>query len=72
MAEKKLNTELAVQAEAARQERDGEQGGDDVKVKVVSPVSIAGTIHDAGATFTAPEPAVREALARGLVEHAKR
>lgn len=73
MAEnEKLNTELALEANEARQQRDGEQPDAKVKVKVVSPVSIAGDLHAAGATFTAPESAVEQALARGLVEKVKR
>lgn len=64
----KFNTNLAVEAEYARQERDGEPEAQTVRVKAVEAVSIAGKAHDAGATFTAPVEAVRDAIARGLVE----
>jgi hypothetical protein len=39
-----------------------------VKVKTLVPVSVGGKAHAAGKTFTAPATAVRDALARGLVE----
>lgn len=67
-----FNTDLAVEAEQARQEVDGDTPAGSVKVKALSPVSIAGKTHDTGATFTAPEDSVRDALARGLVEQAKK
>ncbi len=70
MAVLKLNTELAEKAEAARQERDGESDAGTVRVKALSPVSVAGKAHDSGASFSAPMAAVRDALARGLVEKA--
>ena len=74
MTEQPFNTELAVEAEQARQARDGAVGvgevGGVVKVEVVSehPMSLAGQAHEPGATFQASEEAVRDALARGLVE----
>ena len=69
-----FNTELAVEAEQARQARDGALGvgevGEVVKVEVVSehPISVADAMYEPGATFQASEHAVRDALARGLVE----
>ncbi len=46
---------------------------DTVRVRVVSahPLMVAGKVHDTGATFTAPKTAVREAVARGLLEVAE-
>ncbi len=63
-----FNTPLAVSAEDARQARDGDPQAGTVKVTVGdAPVSVAGEVHKPGATFTAPEDAVRDAVARGLV-----
>jgi len=66
------NTTLARKAEEARQVRDGDPPSGAVKVKVTGgAVAVGGEVHESGATFTAPEEAVRDALARGLVEKAK-
>ncbi len=41
-----------------------------VTVKALSPVSAGGEYHKAGESFSAPERAVRDALAVGLVKQA--
>lgn len=65
----KLNTDLAVDAEHARQARDGDLASGIVRVKAIAPVVLGDNkAHEPGATFQAPEAAVEQAIARGLVE----
>lgn len=72
----KLNTPLAREAELVRLARDGDQTTENVtvtlKVKGEHAISVAGQTHGLGATFSAPQEAVRDALARGLVNRVQK
>lgn len=71
----KLNTPLAHEAEMVRLARDGDQtiGAVNVRVEVGEhAISVAGQTHEPGATFSAPQEAVRDALARGLVNRVQK
>ncbi len=60
-------------AEQARQDRDGEPDNGTVRVKVTTrAVTINGTVHEPGSTFTAPSGSVDNAISRGLVERAEK
>ncbi len=68
------NPNTPEKAEQARHERDGDPATGTVKVKVISehPVSVGGKAHEPGATFTGPVDAVRDAVARGLLEQVEK
>lgn len=57
-------------AEQARLERDGEPTGGSVHVRVIADTAIVvgENVCPPGETFVAAEPAVRDAIARGLLE----